>query len=313
MKHGEIGDPLIHGLLKKCEGAYSQRTLSGYRNDLKLFISWCEKRHHDWLPATPQSIAGFVDEQSKACAITTVKRRVEAIKFAHRMNDLPSPVANSCVALALRRASRSNTARPRQSVGLTHRLLQQILTACPRSLSGHRDAALLSVGYDALARSSELAMITVENLVEDRDTLIIPRAKNDRAGQGRHVHLSPRSRKLLFVWLQHSKIRKGPLFQGLHTGVVSGRALETSSIRRLVKSAAKRASLEPEVIAGLSGHSMRIGAAQDMMVAGLDYIAIMQAGGWTSVDVVARYVENAATQSVQERRWRALNDRLVRP
>jgi hypothetical protein len=74
-----------------------------------------------------------------------------------------------------------------------------------------------------------------------------------------------------------------------------------------VKQAAKRAKLEAEVISGLSGHSMRIGAAQDMMVAGLDHIAIMQAGGWTNIDIVARYVENAATQNVQDRRWRALS------
>lgn len=53
----------------------------------------------------------------------------------------------------------------------------------------------------------------------------------------------------------------------------------------------------------MSGHSMRIGAAQDTMIAGLDHIEIMQAGGWKTVDVVARYVEDAATQNLHQRRW----------
>jgi integrase/recombinase XerD len=49
---------------------------------------------------------------------------------------------------------------------------------------------------------------------------------------------------------------------------------------------------------------MRIGAAQDMMVAGFDALAIMQAGGWKSANVVLWYVEHAATRELHERRWR---------
>jgi hypothetical protein len=51
---------------------------------------------------------------------------------------------------------------------------------------------------------------------------------------------------------------------------------------------------------------MRIGAAQDMMVAGFDSLAIMQAGGWKSANVVLRYVENASTRELHERRWERL-------
>lgn len=38
---------------------------------------------------------------------------------------------------------------------------------------------------------------------------------------------------------------------------------------------------------------MRVGAAQDMMIAGLDILPIMAAGGWKTTNVVARYIENA--------------------
>jgi hypothetical protein len=63
-------------------------------------------------------------------------------------------------------------------------------------------------------------------------------------------------------------------------------ALETSSIRRIIKRATRRAGLDISIAGELSGHSMRIGAAQDMMVAGFDALAIMQAGGWNSANVV---------------------------
>ena len=84
-------------------------------------------------------------------------------------------------------------------------------------------------------------------------------------------------------------------------------ALDTSSIRRRIKVAAKRAGLNHEVVGGLSGHSMRVGAAQDMMVAGCDTLGIMQAGGWRTHSVVARYVENASAAMLHERRWQMIS------
>ena len=38
---------------------------------------------------------------------------------------------------------------------------------------------------------------------------------------------------------------------------------------------------------------MRVGAAQDLMTAGKSLLQIMSAGGWTSVNVVGRYVGEA--------------------
>ena len=89
-------------------------------------------------------------------------------------------------------------------------------------------------------------------------------------------------------------------------GLDSGQPLWTCSIRRLVKRVARSAGLPEPVADQLSSHSMRVGAAQDMMVTGFDMLAIMQAGGWTTPHVVSRYVENASTRSLHERRWAAL-------
>jgi len=82
--------------------------------------------------------------------------------------------------------------------------------------------------------------------------------------------------------------------------------LETSSIRRTIKRATERAGFDTIIANELSGHSMRVGAAQDMMAAGFDTLAIMQAGGWKSANVVLRYVENAAMRELHARRWQLL-------
>lgn len=304
--HSSDWQTQLGGIFARCQGAYAERTLSSYRNDLEHFRLWCEANGACALPASPLSIAAFIDDQTQSKALSTVRRRVEAVKFAHRMLDLPSPVHNSEVKLALRRALRANRARPKQSHGLTHDLLARILAACPDTLAGRRDTAIVCVGYDSLARSYELAQLKVEHLADDHTRVLIPHAKNDPTGVGRIAYLSTRTQEILGDWLAESGIISGPLFQGLHTRKLSGRPLSTSAIRRLVKRAAMRADFERDEAKSISGHSMRVGAAQDMMIAGLDHIAIMQAGGWKTVDVVARYVENAAARNLHQRRWASL-------
>ncbi|MBU1605933.1 MAG: site-specific integrase [Alphaproteobacteria bacterium] len=298
--------PVLANLFARCEGAYSEHTLRGYRNDLEHFQAWCSSRELGWLPAAPAAIAAFVDEQVQSKAISTIKHRVDAIKFAHRMADLASPTDNSTVYLALRRARRAKQSRPKQAAGLTSELLVKMVAACPATLSGLRDAALLSVGYDTLCRSYELAAMQVEHLNEDCTRIRIHISKSDPFGDGRTAHLSAATAKRLIVWLSAASLSAGPLFRGLHTRKLSDRPLETSSIRRLIKVAAKRAQLDPETVRSLSGHSMRVGAAQDMMVTGSDLIGIMHAGGWKSHAVLSRYVENASAKLMHERRWERL-------
>ena len=51
------------------------------------------------------------------------------------------------------------------------------------------------------------------------------------------------------------------------------------------------AGLDEQMSAALSGHSMRVGCAQDLNASGHDILTIMRAGGWRSMNVVARYIE----------------------
>jgi integrase len=133
----------------------------------------------------------------------------------------------------------------------------------------------------------------VEHVDLESQTVYIPRAKNDPFADGRIAGLSTRSTDLVSQWLEQSCLKEGALFRGLHTAKAGVGSLETSSIRRMIKVAAKRAGLG-DAAAELSGHSMRVGGAQDLMMSGRDTLIIMTAGGWKNVEVVARYVEKAA-------------------
>jgi acetyl-CoA acetyltransferase len=67
------------------------------------------------------------------------------------------------------------------------------------------------------------------------------------------------------------------------------------------RNAALAAGFPTKAIEHLSGHSMRVGAAQDLIVSGLGVLSIMQAGGWKTMNVVGRYVENANLASLLQR------------
>lgn len=300
---------LLQVLVAKCDGAYAPRTLKSYATDLKSFESWCSAQSEDWLPASSETVANFVNAQITEHRLSTIRRRVSAVAFAHRMFDLPDPTGHSSVYLSLRRAGRANPSRPEQARGLTHDILVKILDARFQTLPALRDAALISVGYDTLCRSAEIGLMRVEHIHRDPSnavSIVIPRSKADITGKGRVAHLSPTTVERLTWWLEAAEIEEGPIFQGLHLARPSGRPLNMASIRRIVKRAVGRAGFPESVAEEFSGHSMRIGAAQDMMVAGFDILAIMQAGGWTTPHVAARYVERASTRRLHERRWAAL-------
>ncbi len=295
-------------IFNRCAGAYSKITLRGYRRDLETFVAWCETADGPWLPSTPDTLAAFIDHEIKRVSIATLKRRLAAIRFAHALSDFQSPVAASEVQLALRRAARLKARRPQQVKGLTAELLHRIINACPDTLPGKRDAALIAVGYDTLCRSSELAAMNVDHVLRSgpRSAVFVPRSKGDVAGDGRVGYLSDRTSELLGCWIEGTGIKSGPLFRGIRGDAIGPSVLDTSTIRRLIKRAARRAGIETSITSRLSGHSMRVGSAQDMMVAGFDSLAIMQSGGWKTPHVVLRYVENASTRQLHERRWELL-------
>lgn len=53
-----------------------------------------------------------------------------------------------------------------------------------------------------------------------------------------------------------------------------------------------KAGLDELEIEGISGHSIRVGAAQDLLSSGASMPIIMQRGRWSKTDTVMRYIEH---------------------
>lgn len=70
-------------------------------------------------------------------------------------------------------------------------------------------------------------------------------------------------------------------------------ALGGSRIPRVYKSLARAAGLTEGAVQGIGGHSMRVGAAQNLLNQGASLPQIMVRGGWSKTDTVMRYVQKA--------------------
>ncbi len=283
----------FEGCIRAARGAVSRNTERALRADLRLFAAWCRERGLTALPASPNAVAAYIEDMAASRAPATVRRYVASIAAAHRTVGRAETVKTEAVKLALQRMHRRKGRRQTQARGLTWPLRERLLEAAGERLIDARNRALLAVAYDTLLRRSELAALQVADLVveiQGSATVLVRRAKTDGEGRGDMVYLVRDSVALLAEWLGRSGVEDGRVFRSLRGGAL-GTRLDPSQIPRIFKAMARQAGLPEDVVLGLSGHSARVGAVQDMIAGGIELPAILQAGRWKSTAMVKRYGE----------------------
>ena len=274
-------------------GALSANTERAVRSDLAIYAAWCAERGVPALPASAETIAAFVDAMATLRAPATVRRYVASIAAAHRALGLAKRVKSEPVRRALQRMHRRKGRRQEQAKGLTGALRERLLDAPGEGLIDARNRALLAVAYDTLLRRSELVALQVSDIVEELDgaaTVLVRRSKADPEGVGATLYLARDSVAVVREWLQRSGVCEGRLFRSLCRGAV-GEGLDASQVPRIFKAMAERAGLPGDVVQHISGHSTRVGPAQDMVAGGIGMAAILHAGRWKTTTMVNRYGE----------------------
>jgi hypothetical protein len=118
-------------------------------------------------------------------------------------------------------------------------------------------------------------------------------------------YLAPEARRALELWLDRAQIYSGAVFRRLDKhGGVGARALNAEEVARTFKRIAGLINLDSSrPTSRISGHSTRIGAAQDLTVAGAALPEIMIAGGWKSPQMPTHYARKLDVQQGAMRRW----------
>ena len=142
-----------------------------------------------------------------------------------------------------------------------------------------------ALGYELLSQKSELLALRTKDIEFRPDgtlRLLIHRRKSDLFGEGRLAFTTQRTAGLVTDWLDW----RGPyiefLFCPIYQRKVINRELSTTSLKCMIKSAAKRDGLNPSIVDEFSWHSLRVGAAQDLLQKGSD-TGRNHAGRWVEV------------------------------
>ena len=196
--------------------------------------------------------------------------------------------------MSIRRLKRSKCLDQQQAVGINHSLLFKMIDVQPDTLAGIRNKALLSLGYDFLARRSELVALRETDVEFTKDGALkgmIRKSKTDQYGRGRLVFGSERSAKLLRAWFRKKPEEVEAVFCAINHGVCMDRSICDRNVNEIIKKSVVKAErcARPSDLE-VSGHSLRVGAAQDLLIKGYDLAAIMRAGGWSNAETVSRYL-----------------------
>lgn len=288
---------LLKETIVKIDGAYAPATIRAYKANFERFISFCEKLKTCALPADSDSVKEYIKQLSGgSLKSASIRIAIAAISSIHKLNQLIDPTTHPDVKLEMRRMHRKLGRESSQAIGIDTKKLQQLLAELDDSLIDLRDRALVLTAYDGMCRRSELVSLNVEDISYHDDSTLklkLRRSKTDQDGMGRWLHLSKKTSIAIKEWLGVANIDSGKIFRGIKpTGEISDR-LCASQINRIYKKLARNSKIDPKKIKHISGHSVRVGAAQDMLIAGETLAKIMQRGRWSKTDTVMRYIENA--------------------
>jgi site-specific recombinase XerD len=304
-----VADAAISASLRRhaaaARGAFAGNTERALRADVVIFTRWCAEGGHQALPGSPDTVAAFVDAMAASKAPASVRRYVSSVAIFHRAAGVANPCDTLTVKLALKRMHRERGRAQQQAAPLNDELVRQMLRARGTRLRDLRHRALLVMAYTTMMRRSELVALEYADLTVEADgfgTIVIRRSKTDQEGAGAIAPIPADAMRHVQAWLDAANITDGPLFRAVLKGNRVGGALCAGDVARIFKLMARRAGLSADETARISGHSTRVGSAQDMLRYGEQLPAIMQAGRWKTAEMVGRYTaKQGARQSAAVR------------
>lgn len=280
--------------------ARATNTTRAYRSDVATFTAWANERGLVALPALPATVATYAAHLAgQGRAVSTIGRAMVSLSQAHRLAGHDSPTSSAIVRDVLKGIRREKGAAQKGAAPILVAQLRSMVEGLPVTLLGHRDRALLLVGWAAALRRSELVALDVEDLAFDVEGLVVTirRSKTDQDGEGARLAVPFGSIpatcpvRALRRWLDAAAIVTGPVFRAVSRWGQLGEArLSDRAVALVVKRYGATAGLDSALV---SGHSLRAGMATQAAKSGKSERAIMRQTRHRSVAMVRRYIRDA--------------------
>lgn len=310
---GESGDKLnteFEQLLEQsrelAKTAIPENTVKAYSSDFKIFVAWCNSHGLESLPATVPTVAAYVAQcKQRRLTMSTLSRYLTVISKTHELGGFSNPTKDPMVTEAVRGYRRERGSAKQRVKPLLIEQLVRCVDQLGTSIKGMRDAAILTIGWMAALRRSEIVSLMREDLESVSEGLIVQvrRSKTDQEGQGRTVGIPFGTEKFCPVtvirrWYTVAQIDHGPLFFGVYRGsnqkifatkFVPRKRLNDRTVAEVVKSSLELAGYDA---LGYSGHSLRAGFCTSAASCGIPEHAIMKHTGHKSEAVMRGYIRD---------------------
>lgn len=295
--------------------AFSPNTWNQMLSVIRCFARWSEARGTQWLPAAPEDMRAYLfhlkDDLGRA--VNTVNMHQAMINKIHKHAGLPRPSDSMDVSLgmkSIRRAAVMNGERINQAIPLH---VEEVFRLADRwesseSMAHRRNLAFIGLAYNSLLRISEVARIRVRDVrfaADGSATFDVGYTKTISDLNGIVKKLAPEVTPWLKAWLDLAGLRNAPnelIFCKVdrYNNVIRAKAPMTArTIEKLFADAWRTLYGEPETDSHRyrtwTGHSPRVGAAQDMAVSGKTLTEIMHEGTWKRPEQVMNYIRNIET------------------
>lgn len=225
-------------------------------------------------PLSSASTRKYIEAMADDYSYASIRRRLSCLTRINKLLGHLDQTQTEEVYLTIRRLKRSTCLEQQQAVGINHDLLLKMIEAQSDTLAGMCNKAMLSLGYDLLARRSELVALRTTDLDFTRDRALkgmITKSKADQYGRGRLVFGSERSAKLLRAWFRKKPKEIEAVFCAISHAVCIDRPIYDRNVNEIIKKRVvkvKRCERPSDV--EVSGHSLRVGAVQDLLNKGYD-------------------------------------------
>ncbi len=274
---------LFKDTLIKIDGAYAPPTIRAYKANFERFINFCENISAIALPSDAETVAKYIQNLTKSgLKSASIRLAVASISTIHKLNQLPDPTQLPAAKLELRKMHRTLGRASKQALGITAPIIEKMILAMRNDFRGLRDQALILLAYDSLCRRSELVSIEINDIIFNETGLPIRirlrKSKTDQEAIGKLINLGAKTQEAIKKWIACSKVEKGFLFRGIKNNGYITPGINLGQVNRIYKRLATMANLSKEQIKNISGHSARVGAAQDLMLSGVSLPRLMHKG-----------------------------------
>ena len=287
----------------------AESTQRSYNSILRIFAKFAADKGQTAFPADARTVAAFLQSKIDAGAAPgSLNITLAAIRSVHRAGKQPDPTDDlrvRAVAHGYRRIQAAQGRRSRQAKGLSESDLAVIIAVARKhgdDIRTARDIAVVSLLREGLLRRDECASLCARDFSRESDgsgRLLITRSKTDQDGEGCALFLGEQIAAAVDDWVSRAPAAgDAPMFRQIRRGGhVQPDGLSDHSINAIIQKRGKDAG-----IVGLSGHSGRVGMAQDLVANGFSIGDVATAGRWKSSRQVLHYASRqAAAQSAVAR------------